>query len=527
MRNKNIYIGTIILGLLSFTLIRCDDNVDPLVEELTLSRVLAPTELIARVRNLTTIELTWTPRADADHYIVEFSEDNLEFNTIIHTATVTAEDLPYQKTFDGETLYSARVKGVSASGVEDSKWVAVSITTAQENIFLPQVDGDVAATEATVRWPANSEVTHFIITPGDVERTITAEEKAAGVATITGLTGEINYVVVLKKETKHRGSVSFTTLIDLGGATPVHPEDDLNAVITAALPGDVLVLFPGDYTVYTGAITLNKSISIKGLYPYDKPKLHVQFNLENGVSDVTVRDLDLGGDATLTDVFKYNTESLVYGSLNIVACTIHDFTRSLVAATSLLNTKIASVSIENCVMTDILTTSGDFIDFRTPHVTAISVTNSTFDNCSPARDFIRVDNVAPAASGFSGTGLTSTVLIDHCTIFKPATGAANRRLTYVRFSQNVVTVKNTIIAETTGYYTNQTSTTQPVCLNNNYFNAPRFHDAATEVIANLKIDNSGTHTTLDPGFTDAANGNFTVSNQTIKDNNVGDPRWLQ
>jgi len=28
-----------------------------------------------------------------------------------------------------------------------------------------------------------------------------------------------------------------------------------------------------------------------------------------------------------------------------------------------------------------------------------------------------------------------------------------------------------------------------------------------------------------PGFTDAANGNFKVSNQTIIDNEIGDPRW--
>lgn len=34
-----------------------------------------------------------------------------------------------------------------------------------------------------------------------------------------------------------------------------------------------------------------------------------------------------------------------------------------------------------------------------------------------------------------------------------------------------------------------------------------------------------TGVTLDPGFTDAANGNFKVSNQTIIDNEIGDPRW--
>src|SRR5690606_27310267 len=34
-------------------------------------------------------------------------------------------------------------------------------------------------------------------------------------------------------------------------------------------------------------------------------------------------------------------------------------------------------------------------------------------------------------------------------------------------------------------------------------------------------------TEADPGFEDPANGDFTVTNQTIIDNNVGDPRWHQ
>jgi hypothetical protein len=33
-------------------------------------------------------------------------------------------------------------------------------------------------------------------------------------------------------------------------------------------------------------------------------------------------------------------------------------------------------------------------------------------------------------------------------------------------------------------------------------------------------------TSVDPGYTDAANGGFTISNQTLMDNQVDDPRWL-
>ena len=516
MKTKHIFLG-ILAGLFSLAFVACDDNIDPLVEELEFERVFSPTGLTARIRNLTTIELTWNIRDDADHYVVEFSEDSLVFASIVRTVEVLPDELPLRETFDGETRYSARVKGVSNSGVEDSKWSAVTIKTDAENIFLAIQDGDIDATVATLRWTPNSEVTNFIINPGNTSRAITADEKAAGVATIEGLTGDTEYTVTLMKGTKQRGSVIFTTLIDVGNATRVYPTDDLSAVIAAAAPGDVLVLYPGDYTVYSGLITIDKSITIRGLYPYDKPKVHIQFNIENAAQAVELIDLDMNGDGTLSDVARFNTAGVTFGYLKITGCNIHDFTRSFVAGN--VASTIESVIIDNCVLTNVLTSGGDFLDFRTTYLTDLSVTNSTFNNCAPGRDFVRMD----AASGFSGTGLNSNVLIDHCTLY----GVSNTtdRILYVRFLTNTLTVKNTLIAATDGYYTNQANSSQPICSNNNYFNAAGFYTDA--YVTGAKIDISGTHTTLDPGFTDVATGNFKVTNQTLIDNAVGDPRWLQ
>ncbi len=523
MKTKFIYIG-ILAGLLSLTFTACDDDITPAIEELELNRVLSPTGLIARIRTLTSIELTWNLRDDAAHYVVEFSEGNLDFTTIIRTVTVMPDELPLLETFDGETQYSARVKGVSNSGVADSKWSTVTITTAQENIYLPIEDGDIAATEATLRWPANSDVTHLLITPGNITRNISAGEKTAGVATITGLTGDTQYTVSLMRETKSRGTVTFRTLIDVGDAFRVYPDDDLNAVITAAAAGEVLVLYPGDYTVYTGTIVIDKSITIRGLYPFDKPLLHVAFVLANGAGDLTLTDLDLDGSGknTLIEI-PSGTTGFTFTSVNLLNCNIHDFARQLFYGNA--GSTLGSFTVDNCVVSNFIAGGGDFIDFRSTYVANVTLTNSTFNNCAPARDFIRID----AASGFSGTGLTSTVLIDHCTVYKSPESAAvgTRRLLYVRFNANVLTVRNTIIAESGGFFSNQTTTSQHTSLNNNYFNAPRFHDAAFETISNLKVDNSGTFTTLDPGFTNAAAGNFKVTNQTLLDNAVGDPRWLQ
>jgi hypothetical protein len=71
-------------------------------------------------------------------------------------------------------------------------------------------------------------------------------------------------------------------------------------------------------------------------------------------------------------------------------------------------------------------------------------------------------------------------------------------------------------------YTNQTSTTPPTFLNNNYFNSAALHTAG---VAAVKYDASGTYGTLDPQFTNSATGDFTLKNQTLIDKKVGDPQW--
>ncbi|WKZ61018.1 MAG: DUF4957 domain-containing protein [Cyclobacteriaceae bacterium] len=515
---KHIYIKTL-LFISSFGLfsVSCDDNIDPLVEELELARVLSPHGLQAFIRNRTTIELTWNVRDDVDHYVVEFSEDSLLFTSIIRTITVQPDELPVQEVFFGDTRYSARVKGVSAAGVADSKWSAITVLTESENIFLPLANDNIGSTEVTLSWPAGSEVTRFVINPGNVERNISAGEKAAGEATITGLSGLTNYSVTMYSGSSQRGFIEFRTLVDPAGPNTIEVQatDDLSAVIAGAAPGSILVLHPGDYLAYTGSIDINKSIEIRGYLPYNRPLLHVQFSILDAAASVVLGDLDLDGDETLNDVVRYNTAAVTYGTLKLEGCNIHDFARSFIAGN--VASTVNAIEVNDCIVTNVLTSGGDFIDFRNTYVVDLKVVNSTFNNSSPGRDFIRMD----AASGFSGTGLNSNVLIDHCTLY----GVSNTadRILYVRFNSNSLTVQNTLIAATDGYYSNQGGTSQPTCSNNNYFSAAGFYTEA--YVANAKIDLSANFTTLDPGFADAANGDFTISNQSLIDRQVGDPRW--
>lgn len=72
------------------------------------------------------------------------------------------------------------------------------------------------------------------------------------------------------------------------------------------------------------------------------------------------------------------------------------------------------------------------------------------------------------------------------------------------------------------FFSQDTKTDNLTFNSNYYFEAPSLL-SIPEGGAGKVVDATGV--TLDPGFTDAANGNFKVSNQTIIDNEIGDPRW--
>lgn len=520
MKAKYIFKGLLAMFLLIVA--GCESYNEPVLNDIGANRAFSPIELKAIVRNQTSVELNWTIKDDADHYVIEFSADDTKFTTIYKTVKVLPTELPVTIALEGETVYSIRVKGVSAAGLADSKWSVVTAKTLTEQILFAVEDIDVEATQVTLRWTPNSAVTQISIAPGGITHTITPAEKLAGVAVVTGLTGETDYTATLLNGTKTRGLRTFKTGIDIGTGILVKPTDDLNAAITAAPAGSILVLMPGDYQVYKDEIVLNKAITIRGLRAGDKPLLHVRFTLTAGTGNLSLIDLDVEGttigDTSFITVSGTNS---TYGDILISGCNIHDYLRALVYGNAAAS-KVNSFTIENSTVKNVNTNAqADFIDFRNTYVANIVVKTSTFNSCSIGRDFVRIDAVA-SPNGFSGTGLTTNVLIDSCTLYNVSNNATPRRILYVRFASNKSAVKNTLITSTSAIYTNQASTDQPVFNKNYYYQASGFMDSS---ILNNKIDASGT--TANPQFADPVNGDFTIGNQTLKDNAIGDPNWIK
>lgn len=516
MKAKYILKGLVTLVIL-ITISSCDYTAynEDVIEELNVQREFAPVSLTTRVRNQTTVELNWSLRDQVTNYVVEFSADDPTFTTIFKTVDVTAEQLPIQVLLEGLTEYSIRVKAISSSGLEDSKWATGTATTLSEQLMLPSIIGDVTYKEATFRWQAGINVTQIILQPGDVTHNITAQEKVAGMAIVTGLTSEILYSATLLNNSKPRGSSSFKTEVDPASGAIITASDDILSMINNAAFGAVLLLEPGDYTTQIGTATLSKSITVRGLLSYDKPLLNINFELIAGATDVRLIDLDLSGATTTQDLARY-TGAGDFNTLLVNGCNVHDFDRSFIAGNQ-TDAIVQNVTVENTIVTNVVTNGGDFIDFRNSDVFNLTVKTSTFNNCAPGRDFIRLDDAGTSTQ----KGLVSNVIIDSSTIYA-CSNSSSKRLLYVRFQTNKITVQNTLITDTNseGFSDQSRTDTEPTFYNNNYFNAAGFFNTTQTV-----YDASGTHRELDPGYVDASSGNFTITNQTLKDNLVGDPRW--
>lgn len=290
---------TLLTGSVTFT--ACEDIDD--IKELNLDRLLSPTNLTARVRDKVNIELTWDEMDRAQSYVIEVFKEDPDF-TGTAISTLESEKATYTVTgLEGETSYSIRVKSV-AEGITDSKWVSATRSTDAEQILLEVAEEDLTASEVTLRWPAGQVATEIIITPNDVAaHRVTSDEIAAGAATIKNLKSETTYTATLKNGDKTRGTMVFTTLINLDGALPAYPGDNLATIIATAEANATIVLLPKDdnnsfiYTDESGTaktleIELTKDVTIKGLYAENRPTTNIKFVL-SGCNNFKIENLNL------------------------------------------------------------------------------------------------------------------------------------------------------------------------------------------------------------------------------------------
>jgi hypothetical protein len=497
----------------------CTDDIADEIKELETSRLFSPTGLEARIVNQTSVRLTWKPVKNAVSYNIEIYENALlDFSgTPVKTVSnVFIEQLPYTiPGLAGETSYSVRVNALGAE-ITESKWIsAVFKTDAEQILFLVDPE-EITATGVTLRWPAGQVATTVRLNPGEITRTLTTAEVAAGIVEITGLESETEYTAHLMNDNKVRGKVTFTTLIDIGSSIIVKPEDDLKAIIEAANEGDIFALMPGNYAIGDN-IHIYKTIEIIGAVPVDRPVINGAALRMWGGAGLRLKDLILDGttaaDGNQTIIYnEVLTAGQTYGDVVIEDCLIRNYVKGVFYVN--IAALIESVSISNTIYHNIQASGGDFIDFRSGVAKKFDFFHNTVYNSAPDRDLFRMD-----AGGSTNFPSVNSIITIRNNTFHNIIGVNTRRILYIRLATHEITVSKNIFSETLANYSNQTATKVVSMTGNNYFNSP-----SLQTITFAVHDTGGT--TFNPGFANAAAGNFTVSHEELKYNRIGDPRWL-
>lgn len=541
----NKYILMLGLGVVSLTLTTSCSDRDEEITEMSYSRLFSALDLEARVQNQIDVRLSWTKVSGAASYIVNVYEsanqegdvdestDNTQFVVVPDGASpvktingITDDDIPVVISgLQGETRYILEVIAVDSNGGQ-SKGICTEVKTSTEQTLRTVLDSEIEANSVTLRWNATDAEGCIITVKGtDITHTVTAAEAAAQACVIGGLTGETTYTVVMTSPSgKTRGTTSFTTAVDLGGAISVTPDDDLNDVIEAAEAGSTLALWPGTYECLSedgtqSKIKVTKSLSIKAVRPADRPIIKGCIHILNGASlEISQVVLD-GAGSDGSQAFDFKTADVTYDKLIIDDCEIKNYTKGFfyinVAA------KINTITVNNCLIHEIECSGGDMFDSRAGGYDNFNLTNSTIYNSAASRDMIRMDDKSSVISA------NAQILVDHCTLYKVGNGDANYRLLYVRFGGNSITWTNNIVAEFNNKrgFANQKTTSIPTFSKNYYYNTLNLvslADGNTEAIT--FFDEAGVVLSQSP-FKDAENADFTITNEDISYYGIGDPRW--
>ncbi|RCW32509.1 DUF5123 domain-containing protein [Marinilabilia salmonicolor] len=508
---------------LMITLPACDDDDDEANKKVRLFR---PVELTTNFDG-TTVELSWLPILGAQSYNMDLSKDSLKFTDIVESFTGITELPVVIPDLEGGARYSVRIMAIAENPEYNSEYAELTFMTPTENILYQLEGDDVGANDVVISWDPEKAVTHIVISSaggGEMEYQISADEQALGEKLCDGLTGETNYTAEIFNGEIKRGSISFKTLIDIGDATLVGPDEDLIEIINAAGEG-TFVLEPGDYTVSSGVITATGSLTVKALNASDKPTIHAAFYFEGGTSWI-LEDLNFSGYTILEGAVnteekesyatRISSDAVAADELILRGCTFSNYDRSLLRGTE--GGSVNSLIIDNCIVDKVTIGNNEFLDLRSCAISNIAITNTTFSNSSSTRHFLRCDDIA----GFEG----QVINIENCTFYNVAT--PSNRVVYVRTIGNMVTVKNNVFSEMADaqFRADDPAASYPV-IDYNYY-----HNAVNLSGSELNGPNNITDDTASP-FADAENGDFSIDfNSPIRNSGegnapMGDPRWIQ
>ena len=484
---------TYLLGLACAVLTTACEDQSEEVTALEHDHLFAPFGLEAKVNNTIDVRLSWTINSEASFYDIEiFANDSLTFQgTPVRTYTnLTAEDMPYDVTgLEGDTKYSARFM-CKGDNIKDSKWNGIYFKTEPEKLLKEVDEDDLTASSATLYFELNRTFTEVILTPEEGEP------------------------------------------VNPATAIVVSPDGkSLQDAVTEANENKNLILIQaGTYDI--GEVEVNKEIQIIGERFKNKPVLVGKFNMIEG-SGIVMRNIIMDGNgAAVKRMFSYE-DGTTAKEFKIEASEIRGYKEGIFAINNPSKPiTVDAITINNCLIYDIACDGGDFLDSRSGTIKKLTITNNTFYNCSQvkAREFIRIDGTEdkkpwnPEVTEYS-IKLENNTIVGAVKTFK--------RLMYVRYPGAKISMKSNLFMNFSGYLNDQKyiEAENITASNNRYYEAKNAgiirYKSGEEYIVTFTDPNCVKEKFVDPAFKDEANGDFTITNEDLIIDKVGDPRWLK
>lgn len=538
-----------LMGLsLAAMVVACDDQSEEL-KSYTYAREFAPIGLKASVRNQTDVRLEWTAAA-ANNYtltIYHLEEDSVTATLKETISNLTNDDIPYTVTdiLEGEETYRFDLQTIDTSNESrNSKISSVEATTGAESILLEPGDNDIAWNSVTLHFAAQVAAGDGLTLVSDDGETfyhsITSDEANAWCCTIGNLTAETTYKATLSHDNgtkiKTRGTCTFTTPMNLDGATLISTAEELYEAIKNAEDGTVLALEGTTFVVPSKSeaegyiagptkLDIRTNITIKSARRAQRAVINGNFHIYDGAS-ITLQQLVVDATGLNDQVFAIKAEAAEAGLVTLEDCEVigdpENQTKGLIYNTTA--NVAGGLVINNSIIHGILCNGGDFIDARGNGGTyrTITITNSTFYDCFQKRDFIRMD-------ANDATAVAPVITITNNTFYNCGNGEANYRMFYVRQADNTITFQKNIMEGFNNKrgFSNNSATAIPVFGSNYYYNCLNLVSASESADATIKaFDSEGTELSASP-FKDAANGDFTIVNEDVFYAGVGDPRWTK
>lgn len=350
----------------------------------TVTLVLTWDRLNNETEHLTTVRLT--PAPEGEILTFDLSEDDCS-----NLAVTLSEGIKTDTQYTIELLNGSKIRGSAVH-----KTVQGPIPSMTGNARL-NFETDPVSADAEFTWmlyyePAD-ELKELVMVKGEQETVVpvTAENKAAGGMTVSGLETSAAYRAILKN---NEGRVIAETEITTPDAPSeemqiVRPTDDLAAILSDPDRKEIMYLVPGEYEINLSEtrVSIEKSLEIVSDSPYTTSlRMTGNFTGKGTIGNIIFRNISISCSGYFLQI---KTDSYEIDLLNFENC-ILDLNSSSTTASTLLSVSgtssqvLKELKINNSIVYSnsaqaqgILynTASGSKAELR-----KVTLTNSTFAN---------------------------------------------------------------------------------------------------------------------------------------------------